>query len=476
MFVPGFRETQKTWLLIAFSQIYEDVQAFYNAIDWLRVVNLAVHLLNSHPDVLADEQARIDHLLVDEYQDLNRADQQLVRLLIAESSGLCVVGDEDQSIYESQRYAAQSGLVNFDAAVPGTVTLPLTVCHRCPQRVLDKADALIRSNKVRIAGKAALQTADPTRKGVVATIFHKSKKAEIQWLVNKVMELHRMGLEWRDLLVLFPEGQIATEYIEALKENKIPIDVKLRISGPFDSICFYKVLATCRFLADQSDNMAVRLCLDYWPSIGAETIKQLRKISTDRAHPLWNAVGAVAENPDAHRSMVRRRSVGEFHSAVTKLLPVRDFDKIIPAVLKNLPDCVTDPGTKILSEFFAQQSGKEAAMGIREVLGNFENEREAGKFEVVEEELPDKIRIMTMHSAKGLEAKVVFIPALEDDLMPGEMGNLEERRRLFYVSITRAKEILIMSWASQRTGREIHRAGGRMLGKIKSRFLKEMGE
>jgi DNA helicase II / ATP-dependent DNA helicase PcrA len=88
----------------------------------------------------------------------------------------------------------------------------------------------------------------------------------------------------------------------------------------------------------------------------------------------------------------------------------------------------------------------------------------------------DKVRVMTMHSAKGLEAQIVFIPAAEDDLIPGGNTNIEERRRLFYVSITRSKRSLLLSWASQRTGREIHRRGGRMLGKEKSRFLAEMGE
>lgn len=118
----------------------------------------------------------------------------------------------------------------------------------------------------------------------------------------------------------------------------------------------------------------------------------------------------------------------------------------------------------------------EEAINIREVLEDFEQDRESGKFERTPDELPDKVRIMTMHSAKGLEANVVIIPALEDDLMPGLAGNLEERRRLFYVSITRTKWLLLMSWASQRIGQEIHRKGGKMLGKQPSRFLREMGE
>ncbi len=459
-----------------FVSTYESVQTFYNAIDWFRVVNLVTQLLDTYPDVLKEEQARIDHLLVDEFQDLNRADQRLVKLLIADTSGICVVGDEDQSIYESQRHAAPSGLVDFDKTVPGTVTLPLTVCYRCPQEVLNKADTLIRNNKVRIAGKAPLRAADPAKKGVVATIFHRSKKAELEWLAAKVVALHTKGFQWKDILILFTEGQIAEDYISALREKDVPLDVRLRIAGPFDSLCFASMLATCRFLADQADNMATRLCLDYWPNIGAETIRQLRDLSVVRKVSLWQAVETVAKDLDAHRDIARRKSVAEFHSAMSKMLPVGEFKDIIPAILANLPECIGDTGVKILQNFFVEQSGKEPAMGVQQVLGNFENEREIGSFDIAEEELPDKVRVMTMHSAKGLEANVVFIPALEDDLMPGEIGNLEERRRLFYVSVTRSQAMLIMSWASQRTGPEIHRTGGRMLGKKRSRFLAEMGE
>lgn len=472
--VAGNTKHQET--LRRFADAYDRVQAFYNSIDWFRVVTLAAHLLNNHPDVLEDERSRLDYLLVDEYQDLNRADQQLVRLLLADHTGPCVVGDEDQSIYESQRYAAPAGLVNFPKDVAGAVTLPLTCCHRCPPRVLEKANKLISHNKVRIAGKSALRASDPAKKGAVATIYHKSKKAEIEWLTAKVKALHDGGYQWKDILILFTEGQIAEDYIGALQSARFRVSVMLRVAGPLDSLCFASVHATCRFIADQTDNMATRACLEYWPNLGAETIRLLRKISMDLEATLWDAIGKVANKPDKYKFIARRRTVRDFHSAMEQLLLVRDFGKLLPAILGVLADCSSDPGVKILQGFLSNLSGKEAAMSIAEALANFDQEREAGTFDADEEELPDKIRLMTRHSAKGLEAKIVFIPALEDDLMPGLVTNLEERRRLFYVSITRAQDLLIMSWASQRTGREIHRTGGRMLGKKKSGFLAEMGE
>jgi len=278
------------------------------------------------------------------------------------------------------------------------------------------------------------------------------------------------------MLVLFKEGQIAEDYITAFREKGVPLDVKLKVVGPFDSPCFSNMLATLHFAADQDDNLALRQCLDYWPNIGATTTKQLRSLCFLRNISLWKSVGAVANNLEEHRAFARRRSVKEFHSAMTNILAIGKFGQLVQTILTMLVGCNDDPGIRILQTFLDKQAGNEAVMTIAEALENFDQERESGEFDKVEEELPDKVRIMTMHSSKGLEAKVVFIPAMEDDLMPGHVVNLEERRRLFYVSITRAKQILLFSWASQRIGKEIHREGGKMLGKQKSKFLTEMGE
>lgn len=158
-----------------------------------------------------------------------------------------------------------------------------------------------------------------------------------------------------------------------------------------------------------------------------------------------------------------------------RLLEITDYNHIVPEIVDALPGCREDRGIKIACEYFAAQAGKEEALNLQEVFSNFGYEIESGKYDV-SGELEDKVRVMTMHSAKGLEAPVVIIPALEDDLMPGDVPNIEERRRLFYVSVTRARTILLLSWAYQRTGAEIHRPGGRMLNKQKSRFLAEMGE
>jgi DNA helicase-2/ATP-dependent DNA helicase PcrA len=458
-----------------FANTYECLQKFYSALDWFRVVKLVLQLFDSYPDILTEEHASTDYLLVDEYQDLNRNEQEFIRRLVADHSGLCIVGDEDQSIYETQRYADPGGIITFDDQYPGSTTLPLTYCHRCPVKVVEKANALIEKNTRRIQGKAQLQAMHQDRTGVVATVIHRSMKTEAEWLVRKVTELPAKGYPYKDVLILFGDGTIAQEYVKALRKANVPLDVKLRMAGPFDSPCFLSVMAAVRFLVDQSDNLAARQCLANWPQIGAITIKALRKHAMQASVSLWQAVASVAQNSTGSPSISMRKSVEKFHTAMSHLLSIQEFNKIGPAIIAVLPDCADDPGVRFFNEYLANKAGQESLISLADVLQSFELEREEGKFDNEEEEREDKVRIMTMHSSKGLEAKVVFLPALEDDLMPGEVQNLEERRRLFFVSITRSKQILCLTWAKQRTGQAIHRLGGRMLGKNRSRFLDDMG-
>lgn len=458
-----------------FADTYESLQKFYGALDWFRVVKLVLQLFDSYPDILTEEQASTDFLLVDEYQDLNRNEQEFIRRIVRDPSGLCIVGDEDQSIYETQRFADPGGIIRFNDQYPGSTTLPLTYCHRCPTKVVEKANALIEKNTRRIQGKAPLQAMHPDRTGVVATTIHRSMKAETEWLVKKVKELPGKGCPYKDMLILFGDGTIAEDYVKALRKANVPLDVKLKTAGPFESLCFLSVMAVLRFLVDQSDNLAVRQCLDNWPKIGTITIKALRKHAVQASLSLWQAVASVAQNSTGSPSISMRKSVEKFHAAMSNILSIQEFNRIEPAIIAMLPNCADDPGVRFFNEYLASNAGKESLLSLSDILQSFELEREQGKFDSDEEEREDKVRVMTMHSSKGLEAKVVFLPALEDDLMPGEVQNVEERRRLFFVSITRSKQVLCLTWATQRTGQAIHRLGGRMLGKKRSRFLDDMG-
>jgi len=185
----------------------------------------------------------------------------------------------------------------------------------------------------------------------------------------------------------------------------------------------------------------------------------------------------VATSPEAFKEIHQRKMVGKFHEYLQTLFGITSYGglgKTIHEYIKGA--CGEDKGIQIARTYLESLTGKEDVINLEEAVGNLDQKIESGELEVGEAEI-NAVRIMTMHSAKGLESGVVMLPALEDDIIPGETPNVEERRRLFYVSITRTTELLLMSWAAQRVGPEIHRATGRkILGKKRSRFLVEMGE
>jgi len=458
-----------------FEKRYDEALRFYNGIDWQEVIAKAVELIENVEVVRKSIEKKINYLLVDEYQDLNAQEQQLIKLLAGDATGLTIVGDEDQSIYESFRFASPQGIVDFLTEFPGSTSLPLIYCRRCPPAVIDKALCLIKNNKRRVQDKIILPF-NEKKKGFLVTLRHKSKKKEIEWLVDKIKQMYDKGYRHEEFLVIFTEGAVAEDYISALRTAGIPIDVKLRLANPFDSQYFSWFISTLRFLADPDENLVLRQCLDYWASVGGKTIWQLRKIAEAKRCSLWKALEDIASHSDAFKEIMHRKALKELWTYLTNLCAKKTLNDIIATVFNQLPDCRNDPGVIKCHEYIMKFAGKEDAVTVKEIIEDFDRAKESGEFDLKMEAESQGVRIMTMHSAKGLEAPLVFVPALEDDIMPGQVENMEERRRLFYVSLTRAKVGIYLSWAAQRTGREIHIPGRRLLGKQKSRFLSEMGE
>jgi superfamily I DNA/RNA helicase len=387
-----------------------------------------------------------------------------------------VVGDDDQSIYESLKFADPEGIITFPSQYVGTATLTLTICRRCPPEVIQKALKLISNNKKRVRGKT-LVPYEQERQGKVATIYRRSKKAEVEWLVGRVRDFVKAGYQYKDMLILFPEGKLAEEYVKALKAADIPCVVQLWIGSVFDTECFAWFLATLRFLAESSDNLSLRQCLDYAGGIGKKTVWQLRKIAEVKGNSLHEAIQSVATSPEVFKEIHQRKAVGKFHEYLQALFGITSYGALGNTIHEYMRGaCGEDKGIRMARAYLESLTGKENLISLKEAVGNLEQKIESGEFESGGAEI-NAVRIMTMHSAKGLESGVVILPALEDDIIPGEAANVEERRRLFYVSVTRTTELLLMSWAAQRVGPEIHRAKGRkILGKKRSRFLVEMGE
>lgn len=457
-----------------FSKHYHENLGFYNAIDWADVLHKAIDLIDSYGDIKTEVHSKTQHLLVDEYQDLSPLEQEFIEKICGDISGLCIVGDDDQCIYETFRFAAPQGIIDFPKKYKKAVLLYITLCRRCPPKVIEPALKLIKNNKRRVHEKVLIPF-NKDKKGFVVTLIRKSKKSEKEWLVSTILDLLNKKYQYQDIMILFTDGKIAKDYVIALREANIPLDVQLTVSNIFQTEYFVWLMAAVKWLVNNNDNLSMRQCLAYAKQIGTETIRQLRLQALSSDSSLWEAIENVAQNPKAFKKMRQRNKVTVFHKYLLALQSVKRFSDIAESFFSYLPETKVDKGCNELLEHLKKFDGQENIVTLADILEDFEQCIDSGELENKYKKEPKEVRVMSMHSAKGCEAPIVFIPALEDDIMPGTyVSNIEEKRRLFYVSLTRAKVGVYLTWAKQRTGQEIHMHDRKMLDKEQSRFLKEI--
>jgi DNA helicase II / ATP-dependent DNA helicase PcrA len=462
-------------ILKEFSQCFGDALRFYNAVDWADILHYTIELIESHEDIRSEVHQGTQQLLVDEFQDLSPLEQCFVDKIVGDINGLCIFGDDDQNIYETFRFADPQGIIDFQKKYKEAESFYISLCRRCPPEVIECGLKLISNNKKRVPKE--LMPFNKNKEGFVISLSHKSKIAEIMWLVSKIQDMIKKEFDYRDILILFNDGDIASDYITALKEAKIPLDIQLKVSNIFNSIYFTWLIATIRWVIADGDNLSLRQCLDYWKGIGPETVRQLKLCSLSIEGTLWDAIKNVAQHPKAFKEIRQRNKVITFYDYLSNIKKIKKLSNIIKCFSETIPESKEDKGCKVFSEYLEKFRGKEEFVTLNEQLEDFEDHVDSGYIEDKYKQDSKNVRVMTMHSAKGCESPIVIIPALEDDIIPGEYGNLEEKRRLFYVSITRAKYVAFLSWAYQRSGPEIHKIKGRKrLGKSKSRFLQEMGK
>lgn len=464
----------KIKVLRLFSKYYHENLEFYNAVDWADVLHKVIYLIDSHKDIQKEVHSKTQYLLVDEYQDLSPLEQEFVEKICGDVSGLCIVGDDDQCIYETFRFAAPQGIIDFPKKYNNAALLYITLCRRCPPEVIESALKVIKNNTQRVREKVLIPF-NKDKKGFVVTLIRKSKKSEKEWIVSTILNLLDKNYQYKDIMILFTDGKIAKDYVTALKNADIPLDIQLTVSNIFQSEHFIWLMATVKWLADNNDNLSMRQCLAYAKQIGVETIRHLRLSALSSDSSFWEVIENVAQNPNAFKQMRQRNKVILFHKYLLDLRSFQKFSDIVESFFNYLSDTRDDKGCCELFEHFKNFDEQEGLVKLVDILEDFEQRIDSGELENKHKKEPKEVRVMSMHSAKGCEAPIVFIPALEDDVMPGNYAsNIEEKRRLFYVSLTRAKVGIYLTWAKQRTGQEIHMHNRKMLNKKQSRFLDEM--
>ena len=452
-----------------------------NALDFDDLLWHTVRLLETAGDVREYYQHKFRYILIDEYQDTNALQYRLAALLTNQAKNICVVGDDDQSIYRF-RGADITNILSFERQFKGARVIRLEQNYRSTQNILDAANAVIRHNQGR-KGKTLWTENGRGELVTVKTTYNESDEAN--FVLGQIMMYYRRGGNWGDCAVLYRTNAQSNAMEYACKRNGVPYKIYGGLKF-FDRAEVKDMLAYLCVINNPTDDLRLRRIINV-PArkIGAATVDKAQLIAARYGLTLYDVLCRAEEFP-------------ELKSSAAKLKP---FTDMIEEMRRRLPDCP-------LPEFYdyvCERSGYAPALREKddvESRGRLENVQELKSsiltyLENAEGTEPslsgflDEIALytdldsradgdncvtmMTMHAAKGLEFPQVFVVGMEEGLFPGNraMGDgaeMEEERRLCYVAMTRAREKLTLTNARQRT------LYGRTTPCMPSRFLNEIPE
>lgn len=466
---------------------YQQALKAYNAVDFDDLILLPVQLFREHPEVLSKWQKRIQYLLVDEYQDTNMAQYDLVKMLVGDRQALTVVGDDDQSIY-AWRGARPENLEQLQVDFPHLEVVKLEQNYRSTARILRAANTLIANNPH--AFEKALWS-DLGFGDAIRVIRCGDEEAELERVVNDIIATHaRRSCFYRDFAVLY-RGNYQARLLEIkLQSQTIPY----HLSG---GTSFYAraeikdIMAYLRLLANPDDNNALlRVINTPRRQIGPSTLEKLGTYANRREISLFAAIdeiGLQSELTGQHLEKLQRfkhwmEKIGERCErddpikAVREMIDDIDYESwlhqnassgaVAEKRMKNVEFLVTQLERAIASEMEDPDCENPVQNAISRLILRDQLDRQE------EESADDKVQLMTLHAAKGLEFPHVYLIGMEEEILPHrssiEQDTVEEERRLAYVGITRARETLTMTLASRR------KQYGEISKTEPSRFLAEL--
>lgn len=466
------------------AQIYKEYQKQLkanNALDFDDLIFKTVELFQFHPEVLDYYQERFRYIMVDEYQDTNTIQFQLVSMLARKYQNLCVVGDDDQSIYKF-RGANVKNILNFENVFPEAVTIKLEQNYRSTKNILNAANEVIKHNK----GRKTKKLWTENEEGDLIE-FHQygTEYEEARKIIHEIEDLSKEGYDYKNMAILYRTNAQSRVFEESFMIKNIPY----RIVGGTN---FYQrkevkdILSYLKVVDNGLDDLAVRRIINVpRRGIGAATIEKIN-------------VYAVEHNVSFLDACFSSDSIDTLGNAKKKINGfadlIREFRrKMQEGSLEELFKYITDE-TGYIANLKAEET--EEAEGrienINELLNKvvtYEQEAEEASLSELLEEIAlvadidnledsdNRVVLMTLHSAKGLEFPYVFICGMEDGIFPSYMtvmseddDDMEEERRLCYVGITRAKKKLYLSAAKRRMMQ-----GRTQFNKV-SRFIDEIPE
>ncbi|CAM2068349.1 DNA helicase [Sulfidibacter corallicola] len=456
---------------------YQEELLAQNAMDFDDLLHLTCQILENFGEVQERYRRRFEFIMVDEYQDTNQIQSKLINLLLGEHRNLCVVGDEDQSIY-GWRGADITNILHFDTHYPGTRVFKLEQNYRSTQPILDYANAVINQNKLRKPKK--LWTDQET--GLPVRIRDEySGGIEAENIIQEIMGLRRRhDLEFSDFAVLFRSNALSRMLEENCRKYRVPFQL---IGGLkfYDRKEIKDILSFMRIVVNPRDWTSFARAIGVPPrGIGAKSQDKLYTYfnsGLDIGEVMARAIEDKAFGGRGYKGLVAFEALYRNLVAWSKeYKPSVWLGKLVKALdykdyLERLDDVGIESRIDNLEELLTSMEEQEK-QGIETLSQFMDFSALVNDQDDVDPDQP-RVNLMTVHAAKGLEFDTVFVMGLEDGVFPNQRtlddnpNSLEEERRLFYVAVTRAKRRLYLSYARSR------QTYGKVNRNIKSRFLKQ---
>lgn len=449
------------------------------AMDFDDLIFFTVRLLQDNEETCAYWQRRFRYVLVDEYQDTNHLQYLLAKTLAGGWENICVVGDDDQSIYKF-RGATIENILSFESEYRGCRTIRLEQNYRSTGNILDAANAVISCNRHR---KGKTLWTDKSRGDRLQLYFADNEHQEAEYVASAILAAYSKGGRWRDNAVLYRMNAQSNQLEYAFKRSGIPYRI---VGGTrfFDRAEVKDVLAYLCVVNTPSDDLRLVRIINNPPrGIGAKSVETAQELAREQGSSLYAILRRADEFPQLSRAAIRMRELANMIDELHRLSSESGPDFLLDEVLartgylrlleeKNTVEDTTraenvrELKSAILS--YQKESGDNTLAGFLADVALYTDldnyDREA-----------DSVVMMTMHAAKGLEFPTVFIVGMEEGIFPGQRAigepeEMEEERRLCYVAITRAREHLHLICARQRM------IFGRTNAYKPSRFVEELPE
>jgi DNA helicase-2/ATP-dependent DNA helicase PcrA len=462
---------------------YERLLAANNAVDFGDLLAKTVRLLETREEVRAALQERFRYVLVDEFQDTNHAQYRILRALVGPHENLCVVGDDDQAIY-AWRGADVRNIQYFRRDFPHATVVKLEENYRSTKRILRAANAVI--SKARGRESKTLFTANPEG-ALIEVLRSEDERAEARAIALRVKGALRQGVPAREIAVFYRIHAQSRALEEAMRAENLPYAI---VGGMrfYDRAEVKNLLAYLRLMTHPDDDVALLRVINTPPrKIGEKTIERLVAHAGAKQISVWRAI-AAGDLPDDLGSAARK-ALANFYDVLSGLR--REAAGLFSRPWELATLVYEKSGYAALLADASEPENEARRENVSELLGSMKSfqeeeadptlaqylERVSLSEETAQTDGKERVSLMTVHSAKGLEFRVVFVAAMEEGMFPykgidlgADPDEMEEERRLAYVAITRAREHLTLSSANFR------QIFGQTRPGVPSRFLVEIAK